>query len=74
MCVHSQVALLFDNGATIIFACFMSLWAVLLLEFWKRKQFTLQFKWSMLNYEEIDVCHDFGGGGVGVGKEGKTNT
>eukprot|EP00731_Ephydatia_muelleri_P029832 Em0021g355a len=53
-CLSSRVALLFDNGATIIFACFMSLWAVLLLEFWKRKQFTLQFKWSMLNYEEID--------------------
>ena len=52
---HSQMALLFDNGATIIFACFMSLWAVLLLEFWKRKQFKLQFRWSMLGYEEIDV-------------------
>ena len=57
MCLYVcvQVALLFDNGSTIVFACFMSLWAVLFLEFWKRKQFRLQFRWSTLGYEDIDV-------------------
>ena len=50
-----QAAYLFDNGATVFFAGFMALWAVLFLEFWKRRQFQLQHDWDVLGYEEAEV-------------------
>ena len=50
---------LFDNPGTIFFAAVMSIWAVLFLEMWKRKQFLLQHHWGMLGYEAAEV----GGGG-----------
>ena len=37
------------------FAGFMALWAVLFLEFWKRRQFQLQHNWDMLGYETAEV-------------------
>ena len=51
-----QVALLFDNGATVFFAIIMAFWGVLFLEFWKRRQFYLQYDWDMLGYEDAEVC------------------
>ncbi len=51
-----KVALLFDNGGTVFFAIFMSFWAVLFLEFWKRRQYKLQYDWDMLGYEAAVVC------------------
>ncbi|XP_064396523.1 anoctamin-7-like isoform X2 [Halichondria panicea] len=51
-CLFNYASQLFDNGATVFFAIFMSFWAVLFLEFWKRKQFYLQFDWDVLGYEE----------------------
>jgi len=30
--------------------------AVLFLEFWKRRQFYLQYDWDMLGYEDAEVC------------------
>ncbi len=38
---------MFDNGATIFFAVFMSLWAALVLEFWKRRTNKLAFRWDV---------------------------
>lgn len=35
-CLHSKILSLFDNGATVFFAVFMSFWAAMFLEFWKR--------------------------------------
>ena len=37
------------------FAGFMALWAVLFLEFWKRRQFQLQHDWDVLGYETAEV-------------------
>ena len=54
-CNAARASLLFDNGGTVFFAAFMSIWAVLFLEMWKRKQFVLQHRWDVLGYEEAEV-------------------
>ena len=33
----------------------MALWAVLLLEYWKRKNATLAYRWDCSDYEDIEV-------------------
>ncbi|XP_036366055.1 anoctamin-4 isoform X3 [Octopus sinensis] len=50
-CSHSRVSAIVDNGATVFFAIFMSFWGTLFLEFWKRKQAVIQWKWN-LHYQE----------------------
>ena len=50
-----RASLLFDNGATVFFAVVMSFWAVLFLEFWKRKQFVTQHYWDTLDFEAAEV-------------------
>ena len=37
-CLYARVTHFFDNEATMFFAVFMSIWATVFLEFWKRKQ------------------------------------
>lgn len=37
-----------------MYAAFMSLWAVLFLEFWKRYQFYLKYEWDLLDYEPLE--------------------
>lgn len=44
---------MFDYFGTLLYAIFMSLWAVFFLEFWKRYQFTLQYEWDTLDFEQI---------------------
>ncbi|CAB4012900.1 anoctamin-4-like isoform X1, partial [Paramuricea clavata] len=46
-CHYSRFAHLFDNGATVFFSVFMSIWATLFLEYWKRTEATLAFKWNV---------------------------
>ena len=54
-CRVTWFSLLFDNLGTVIFAAFMSIWAVLFMEMWKRRQFVLQHEWDMLGYEAAEV-------------------
>ncbi|XP_062591688.1 anoctamin-1-like isoform X2 [Saccostrea cucullata] len=49
-CSHARASRIFDNGATVFFAIFMSFWGTLFLEFWKRKQAALQFKWDLTDF------------------------
>ena len=51
-CLYSKVTHWFDNQATPLFAVFMSIWAVLFLEFWKQKQVTLAYEWHTMDFEE----------------------
>lgn len=51
-CAFAYVSQLFDNAATVFFAIFMAFWAVLFLEFWKRKQYYLQYDWDVLDFED----------------------
>lgn len=50
-----QAGRLFDHGGTVFFSVFMALWAVLLLEYWKRKSATLAYRWGCSDYEDIEV-------------------
>lgn len=49
-CSHAAASRIFDNGATVFFAIFMSLWGTMFLEFWKRKEATIQYKWDLTNF------------------------
>ncbi|XP_036978025.1 anoctamin-2b isoform X2 [Acanthopagrus latus] len=51
-CGTARASHLFDNPATVFFAIFMSLWAVLFLEHWKRRQISLSFSWDLTDIEE----------------------
>ncbi|XP_074659830.1 anoctamin-4-like [Tubulanus polymorphus] len=50
-CAHMRASHLFDNGATFFFAIFMSIWGTIFLEFWKRTEADIQFRWSLMNFE-----------------------
>ncbi|XP_065679230.1 anoctamin-7-like isoform X1 [Hydra vulgaris] len=50
-CTRAKLSYLFDNAATVFFAVFVSFWAVFFLEFWKRKEITLAYRWDCLDYE-----------------------
>ncbi|TSK13220.1 Anoctamin-1 [Bagarius yarrelli] len=51
-CGTARASHLFDNPATVFFAVFMSLWAVMFLEHWKRRQNSLNYSWNMTGMEE----------------------
>ncbi|XP_022079284.1 anoctamin-4-like isoform X4 [Acanthaster planci] len=51
-CFYSQLTYLFDNASTIFFAAFMSLWATMFCEFWKRRQNELDYDWDLFGFEE----------------------
>ncbi|XP_071037378.1 anoctamin-5-like isoform X3 [Parasteatoda tepidariorum] len=50
-CLFSRIVHLFDNSATVGFAVFMSLWATMFMEFWKRKQATLAWEWNLADLD-----------------------
>ena len=51
-CDYSTVTHLFDHEGTVFFAIFMSLWATVFLEVWKRRQISLAYQWDMMQFEE----------------------
>ncbi|XP_071829141.1 anoctamin-4-like isoform X2 [Apostichopus japonicus] len=53
-CMYAKLTYLFDNGATIFFASFMSLWATVFCEFWKRHEKTTACEWDAIGYEETE--------------------
>ncbi|XP_006875294.1 PREDICTED: anoctamin-7 [Chrysochloris asiatica] len=53
-CALVKAGRLFDHGGTVFFSLFMALWAVLLLEYWKRKSATLAYRWDCSDYEDIE--------------------
>ncbi|XP_053736069.1 anoctamin-7 isoform X2 [Synchiropus splendidus] len=54
ICVTFKAGLLFDNGGTVFFSVFMSLWAVTFLEYWKRTCCTLAHRWDCSEFEESE--------------------
>lgn len=50
-CIYARLTYVFDNDATVALAVFMSVWALIFLEFWKREQAALQFLWDVGDYE-----------------------
>eukprot|EP00092_Neocalanus_flemingeri_P069742 GFUD01085523.1.p1 GENE.GFUD01085523.1~~GFUD01085523.1.p1 ORF type:complete len:945 (+),score=222.25 GFUD01085523.1:241-3075(+) len=50
-CKMTQAKYFFDNGTTVFFAVFMSLWAVIFLEFWKRYSAEITHRWDVFGYD-----------------------
>uniref|UniRef100_A0AAY5KNV0 Anoctamin n=1 Tax=Esox lucius TaxID=8010 RepID=A0AAY5KNV0_ESOLU len=55
VCSLTRASYLFDNGATTLFAIFMSLWAAFFLEHWKRRQMCLKHAWDLISLEDEEV-------------------
>ncbi|KAF9923562.1 Anoctamin-7 [Linnemannia zychae] len=49
--IEKQLVDIFDNALTLPFALFMSIWAALFVEYWKRKSAVLAYEWNTLDYE-----------------------
>ncbi|KAJ3223409.1 hypothetical protein HK099_001182 [Clydaea vesicula] len=45
----------FDNALTTPYALFMSLWALIFLEFWKRQEITLQVVWGITEMHKLKM-------------------
>ncbi|XP_076344099.1 anoctamin-2-like isoform X2 [Tachypleus tridentatus] len=53
-CTFARITHLFDNGATVFFAFFMSLWAVTFLELWKRYSAKITHHWDMTGFDTLE--------------------
>ncbi|XP_076831997.1 anoctamin-7 [Brachyhypopomus gauderio] len=54
ICYTYRAGLLFDNGGTVFFSIFMSLWAVTFLEYWKRTCSILAHRWDCSEFEDAE--------------------
>ncbi|XP_068810871.1 anoctamin-7 isoform X9 [Struthio camelus] len=54
ICKMFKAGRLFDHGGTIFFSIFMSLWAVMFLEYWKRMNASLAHRWDCSDFEDIE--------------------
>ena len=54
-CFSRELGYIFDNTGSVFYAVFMSFWAVLFLEFWKRRAASLAEDWSCMDLAEIEA-------------------
>ena len=54
-CLYAQLTHLFDNDATPFLSVLLSLWSVFYLEYWKRRQYTLSYRWHTTNFYEEEA-------------------
>uniref|UniRef100_A0A3Q3WCA1 Anoctamin n=1 Tax=Mola mola TaxID=94237 RepID=A0A3Q3WCA1_MOLML len=54
ICVTYKAGILFDNGGTVFFSVFISLWAVTFLEYWKRCCAGLVHRWDCSEFQDIE--------------------
>uniref|UniRef100_A0A8C5PBZ4 Anoctamin n=1 Tax=Leptobrachium leishanense TaxID=445787 RepID=A0A8C5PBZ4_9ANUR len=54
ICAIYKAGILFDNAGTLLFSFFMSVWSVTFLEYWKRYNATLSYRWDCLDFTEIE--------------------
>ncbi|KAF4524726.1 hypothetical protein B566_EDAN014431 [Ephemera danica] len=50
-CLHARITYLFDNATTVFFAIFMSFWAALFLELWKRYSAEITHRWDLTGFD-----------------------
>ncbi|XP_020292978.1 anoctamin-1 isoform X1 [Pseudomyrmex gracilis] len=55
-CLHSRITYLFDNPSTVFFSIFMSLWATLFLELWKKYSAEITHRWDVTG---LDAQEEF---------------
>ncbi|KAJ3619831.1 hypothetical protein MTP99_005485 [Tenebrio molitor] len=46
-CYYARISVLFDNPATVFFAVFMSFWATIFMNLWKRLENVLKIRWNV---------------------------
>ena len=66
-CTNVKASNLFDNYATVAFSVFMSLWGTFFLEFWKREEATIRWRWNLMTSGSRD--EEVGGGHEEDGSE-----
>ena len=50
-CTMTKAKYLFDNATTVAFAVFMSIWAVIFTELWKRSSAEITHRWDVFGYD-----------------------
>ena len=50
-CMMTRAKYFFDNGTTVIFALFMSLWSVIFTEMWRRYSAEITHRWDVFGYD-----------------------
>lgn len=50
-CLQVKITSLFDNQVTVMFAIFMSFWAALFLEHWKRYSAEITHRWDLTGFD-----------------------
>lgn len=50
-CLHAKITYLIDNPTTVFFAVFMSFWASLFLELWKRYSAEITHRWDLTGFD-----------------------
>jgi anoctamin-1 len=50
-CLQAEITSLLDNHVTVIFAIFMSFWAALFLEHWKRYSAEITHRWDLTGFD-----------------------
>ncbi|XP_075145749.1 anoctamin 1 [Haematobia irritans] len=50
-CFYSKISYLIDNPSTVFFAVFMSFWATLFLELWKRYSAEITHRWDLTGFD-----------------------
>lgn len=53
-CTQSRVGYLFDNGATVVFSVFMSMWGAAFLELWKRYSARITYQWDLSGFDTLE--------------------
>lgn len=50
-CFYAKISYLIDNPSTVFFAIFMSFWATLFLELWKRYSAEITHRWDLTGFD-----------------------
>lgn len=56
-CLQTRITSLFDNQVTVVFAIFMSFWAALFLELWKRYSAEITHRWDLTGFGKFIVLY-----------------
>lgn len=53
-CTQARLGYLSDNGATVVFSVFMSLWGAAYLELWKRYSARITYQWDLSGFDTLE--------------------
>ncbi|XP_049274704.1 anoctamin-2 isoform X3 [Rhipicephalus sanguineus] len=53
-CTQARLGYLSDNGATVVFSIFMSLWGAAFLELWKRYSARITYQWDLSGFDTLE--------------------